>query len=788
MFVVKRDGRRERISFDKILHRIENLSDGLDGVRCETLAQRVIQGLYDGVKTTELDSLASETAAYLSTTHPDYDRLAARLAVSNLQKETVDDFAALANLLYHYVNPLNGKHSPLLSQETYEIIQQYAGEIQAHLVYERDFQYSYFGFKTLCKSYLLRINGNIVERPQHLLMRVALGIHGTDLENAFRTYDLMSRMVMTHASPTLFNAGTPRPQCSSCFLLQMTADSIDGIYETLGRCARISKNAGGIGLAIHKIRAKESYIAGTNGTSNGIVPMLRVFNNTARYVDQGGGKRKGAFAIYLEPWHADIFDFLDLRKNTGVEEARARDLFYALWVPDLFMRRVKEDGQWSLMCPDQCPGLHKVHSEEFEQLYTRYEREGKASRTIKAQELWTAIVETQMETGTPYMLYKDACNGKSNQQHLGTIQSSNLCTEIIQYTSPDEVAVCNLASIVLKAFVKGGGKDFDHAGLAEVVHQAVVNLNRIIDRNYYPLEEARVSNLRHRPIGLGVQGLADTFILLRYPFDGPEARGLNREIFETIYYAACQASMELAKRDGPYESYPGSPASRGILQWDMWQAPQLSGRWDWAALKADIARWGLRNSLLVAPMPTASTAQIMGNYECFEPIGSNIYVRRTLAGEFPVINQYLVQDLIRLGLWDPDMKNEIVSARGSIQGIDRIPPEIRHLYRTVWEIRQRAIVDMAADRAPFIDQSQSLNIHMAAPTHGKVTSLHFHAWQSGLKTGMYYLRSRPAADPIAFTVDLHDKTSFGNNLTYKNQQQQGVCNVDDPDSCLSCGS
>ena len=628
----------------------------------------------------------------------------------------------------------------------------HAEELNSAIVYDRDFNYQYFGFKTLERSYLLRLDGKVAERPQHMIMRVAVGIHGDDIEHAIETYNLMSQKCFTHASPTLFSAGTPQPQLSSCFLIDMKEDSIEGIYDTLKSCAMISKNAGGVGMNAHCIRATGSYISGTNGTSNGIVPMLRVFNNTARYVDQGGNKRPGAFAVYLEPWHADVFEFLDLRKNHGKEEVRARDLFFALWVPDLFMKRVESNGEWTLMCPNECPGLADVWGEKFEALYEKYEREGRGRKTVKAQKLWYSILEAQTETGTPYMLYKDACNRKSNQQNLGTIRSSNLCTEIIEYSSPDEIAVCNLASLALPTFVDTSRGEYDFQRLHEVTQVVVKNLNKIIDINHYPVEEARRSNFRHRPIGVGVQGLADAFLALRLPFESPEAKHLNKQIFETIYHAALTASCELARQLGPYQTYEGSPVSKGILQYDMWNVTP-SELWDWASLKADIAKHGVRNSLLLAPMPTASTSQILGNNECFEPYTSNIYSRRVLAGEFQVVNPWLLKDLVDMGLWSDNMKNRIISEGGSIQRIPNIPDDIKALYKTVWEISQKTIVQMAADRGAFIDQSQSLNIHIKEPTMGKITSMHFTGWKLGLKTGMYYLRTMAASAPIQFTVD-----------------------------------
>ncbi|KAJ9602038.1 ribonucleotide-diphosphate reductase subunit rnr1 [Cladophialophora chaetospira] len=754
MFVYKRDGRKERVQFDKITARVSRLCYGLDPehVDAAAITQKVISGVYQGVTTIELDNLAAETAAYMTVTHPDYAILAARIAVSNLHKQTKKQFSAVISDLYHYINPKNNKPSPMISKETYECILRHADELNSAIVYDRDFNYQYFGFKTLEKSYLLKIGKQVAERPQHMIMRVAVGIHGDDIEKAIETYNLMSQKCFTHASPTLFNAGTPQPQLSSCFLIDMKEDSIEGIYDTLKICAMISKTAGGIGLNAHCIRATGSYIAGTNGTSNGLIPMLRVFNNTARYVDQGGNKRPGAFAIYLEPWHADVFDFLNLRKNHGKEEVRARDLFYAMWTPDLFMERVEKNQEWTLFCPHEAPGLADVYGDEFKELYERYEKEGRGRQTVKAQKVWYAILEAQTETGTPYMLYKDACNKKSNQKNLGTIRSSNLCTEIVEYTAPDEVAVCNLASLALPTFVDQSRGEYDFGRLHEVVQVVTRNLNKIIDINYYPVPEAQKSNFRHRPIGLGVQGLADAFLALRLPFDSPEARQLNIQIFETIYHGALTASCELAKELGTYETYEGSPVSQGILQYDMWNVTPTD-LWNWDALKADIAKHGVRNSLLVAPMPTASTSQILGNNECFEPYTSNIYSRRVLAGEFQVVNPWLLKDLVDLGLWSDNMKNRIIADGGSIQNIPNIPADIKELYKTVWEISQRTVLQMAADRGAFIDQSQSLNIHLKEPTMGKITSMHFAGWKMGLKTGMYYLRTMAATQPIQFTVD-----------------------------------
>ena len=758
MFVVKRDGHKEPIMFDKITARIKklcyNLNPLVDPVR---VAMRVIEGLYDGVTTSELDNLASEIAATMTTSHPDYAQLAARISVSNLHKNTKKSFSDTMTDLYQYVNPRTGKDAPLLSDEVYDIIQKNKDVLDSSIIYNRDFGYDFFGFKTLERSYLLKLNGVIVERPQHMLMRVSVGIHMEDIDSVLETYELMSKRYFTHATPTLFNSGTPKPQMSSCFLLAMQDDSIDGIYDTLKQTAKISQSAGGIGLSIHNVRATGSYISGTNGTSNGIVPMLRVYNDTARYVDQGGGKRKGSFAIYVEPWHADIFDFLDLKKNHGKEEMRARDLFYAMWVPDLFMKRVEADAEWTLMCPNECPDLYNNHSDEFDALYLKYESEGKGRKTIRARELWEKILESQIETGTPYMLYKDASNRKSNQKNLGTIRSSNLCTEIMEYTSPDEVAVCNLASIALPMFIKDGA--FDHDELFRVTKQVTKNLNRVIDRNYYPVKEAENSNMRHRPVGLGVQGLADAFIKLRLPFTSQEAKDLNQEIFETLYFAAVTASMEEAEKDGPYSSYKGSPMSKGEFQHNMWgiKDEELSGRWDWAALRKKVKKHGVRNSLLVAPMPTASTSQILGNNECFEPYTSNIYTRRVLSGEFIVVNKHLLEDLVELGLWTEDMKQELMRANGSVQHIEGIPADIKELYKTVWEMSMKDIIDMARHRGYFIDQSQSLNLFMEGATMAKLTSMHFYAWKSGLKTGMYYLRTKSAVDAIKFTLTNKEK-------------------------------
>ncbi|MFI8380097.1 ribonucleoside-diphosphate reductase subunit alpha [Leeuwenhoekiella sp. NPDC079379] len=758
MYVVKRDGRKEPVMFDKITARIKKLCYGLNPlVDPVKISLRVIEGLYDGVTTSELDNLAAEVAATMTTSHPDYAKLAARVSVSNLHKNTKKTFSEVVTDLYEYVNPRTGKKAPLIADDVYAVISKHKEELDSSIIYSRDFGYDYFGFKTLERSYLLKINGKIAERPQHMLMRVAVGIHLDDLASVKETYELMSKKFFTHATPTLFNSGTPKPQMSSCFLLTMQDDSIDGIYDTLKQTAKISQSAGGIGLSIHNVRATGSYIGGTNGTSNGIVPMLRVYNDTARYVDQGGGKRKGSFAMYIEPWHADIFDFLDLKKNHGKEEMRARDLFYAMWIPDLFMERVQNNDTWTLMCPNECPNLFNVHSEEFEQLYLKYESEGKGRKTIKARELWEKILESQIETGTPYMLYKDAANRKSNQQNLGTIRSSNLCTEIMEYTSPDEVAVCNLASIGLPMFIKDG--QFDHKELYRITKRVTRNLNKVIDRNYYPVKEAENSNMRHRPIGLGVQGLADTFIKLRLPFTSDEAKKLNQEIFETLYFAAVTASKEMAQEEGAYSTFEGSPISKGDFQHNLWgiKDEELSGRWDWGKLRTEVMEHGVRNSLLVAPMPTASTSQILGNNEAFEPYTSNIYTRRVLSGEFIVVNKHLLEDLVELGLWDEELKQAIMRANGSIQHIDGIPEDLKELYKTVWELSMKDIIDMSRHRGYFIDQSQSLNLFMENANFSKLTSMHFYAWKSGLKTGMYYLRTKSAVDAIKFTLNKEAK-------------------------------
>lgn len=814
MLVIKRDGHRESVKFDKITARIEKLCYGLDSnyITPVEVAMKVINGLYDGVTTVELDNLAAETAATMTTRHPDYAKLAARIAISSLHKVTSKSFSNTMKRLYTYVDPKTEQNAPLISKETWKTIKANAAALDQAIIYDRDFGYDYFGFKTLERSYLMKVDGKTVERPQHLIMRVAVGIHGDDIPAAIETYNLMSEKWFTHATPTLFNAGTPKPQLSSCFLLTMKDDSIDGIYDTLKQCAKISQSAGGIGLSIHNVRAKGSYIKGTGGTSNGIVPMLRNFDMTARYVDQGGGKRKGSFAIYLEPWHADIFDFLDLKKNHGKDEMRARDLFYAIWISDLFMKRVENNEMWSLFCPNECPGMGDCWGEEFERLYEKYEKEGKARKQIKAQDLWFEILESQIETGTPYILYKDAANRKSNQKNLGTIKSSNLCTEIMEFTSKDEVAVCNLASIALPKFVTDEGT-FDHQKLYEITKVITRNLNKVIDINYYPVEEARTSNMRHRPIGIGVQGLADAFILLRMPFDSEEARALNTDIFETIYFAAMEASMEEAKKDGAYETFKGSPVSKGIFQFDMWGVTPSSGRWDWDNLKKEVKQNGVRNSLLLAPMPTASTSQILGNNECFEPYTSNIYSRRTLSGEFIIANKHLMKDLIEAGIWNDTMRQKLIAGNGSVQNIPEIPQNLKDIYKTVWEISQKAIIDMSADRGAFICQSQSLNIHIKDPNFGKLTSMHFYAWKKGLKTGMYYLRSTSAANAIQFTLDkatvnqpeavkataevapvtagVANKVQEGEiayQTNYEQNRSDMACSLDDPDNCEACGS
>ena len=788
MYVITRSGEREPVKFDKITNRIQQLAGSLsEGVDPSVITKKAIEGVYDGISTRELDQLTAETAAYLSTRHPDYSVLAGRIAVSNLHKETKGCFSENIKMMYNYVNPNTQEHSPLVCKELYEKVMEYAETLDKAVVDKRDFDYDYFGFKTLERSYLLKIDGKTIERPGQMLLRVSLGIYLNDIDAAVETYHLMSKKLFTHASPTLFNSGTNKPQLSSCFLLTMQDDSIEGIYNTLKQTALISQSAGGVGLSIHNIRAKGSFIKGTNGTSNGIVPMLKVFNDTARYVDQGGGKRKGAFAIYLEPWHADVFDFLEMKKNTGKEEQRARDLFYALWIPDLFMKRVQSNASWSLFCPHECPGLPETYGVEFEKLYLRYEDEGKAKKTIKAQDLWFTILEIQIETGLPYMLYKDSINEKSNQKNLGTIKSSNLCTEIMEYTSPDEIAVCNLASVALNKFVDTKSGQYNHKSLYKVVYRATLNLNRIIDINYYPIPEAERSNFRHRPIGLGVQGLADTFFLMKLPFESEEALKLDEEIFETMYFAAMTASKDLSKELGPYQTYQGSPVSQGQFQFDLWGVTPKSGRWNWGKLKEEVKKYGVRNSLLIAPMPTASTSQILGNNECFEPITSNIYVRRVLSGEFAVVNKYLVQDLIKHDLWNENLRNEIMAHNGSIQPIECIPTPLKELYKTVWEIKQRSVIDHALVRAPYICQGQSLNIHLQEPNFGKISSMHFYAWKAGLKTGMYYLRTRSPVNAVQFTVK--NKQSIAQREKTRELFDESLaCSLENLDDCLQCGS
>ena len=786
MLVVKRDGSRVPVQFDEILKRIDGLCAGLSSVvKPAEVALKVINGFADGMTTTELDNLSAEISAALSTHHSDYGKLAARIIISNMHKSTSNSFVNAMKRLYTYVDEKTGQNAPMISRDAWKVIHENAARLDAAIVHENDFTFDYFGYRTLERSYLMKINNQVVERPQYMFMRVAIGIHMENIEKAIETYQLLSEKWFTHATPTLFNAGTPKPQMSSCFLLQMQDDSIDGIYDTLKQCAKISRSAGGIGLSIHNIRAKGSYIKGTGGHSNGIVPMLRNFDMTARYVDQGGGKRKGSFAIYLEPWHADIFDFLELKKNHGKEEMRARDLFYALWVSDLFMQRVEANADWSLFCPHECPGLADVYGDEFVRLYESYEKAGKARKTIKAQDLWFAVLESQTETGTPYLLYKDAANKKSNQKNLGTIKSSNLCTEIIEYTAPDEVAVCNLASLALNKFVIDG--KLDHQKLYEITKIVTVNLNRVIDINYYPVEEARKSNMRHRPIGLGVQGLADAFMMLHLPFDSAEARQLNEEIFETIYFGAMEASMELATQHGPYETFKGSPVSKGIFQFDMWGVTPKSNRWNWEKLKQEVKKNGVRNSLLVAPMPTASTSQILGNNECFEPYTSNLYTRRTLAGEFILVNKHLMRDLSELGLWNENMRQALIAANGSIQNIAGIPESLKAVYKTVWEISQKAIIDMSADRGAYICQSQSLNIHLTDVNFAKLTSMHFYGWKKGLKTGMYYLRTTAAADAIKFTLDKKAAENVGAKSAEENKADM-ICSLDNKEACLACGS
>ncbi|KEG14097.1 putative origin recognition complex subunit 1, putative,cell division cycle 6 [Trypanosoma grayi] len=759
LFVKNANDELKPFDTEKIRHRLEVLSRDLDteNVDIDRLTKSVVDGVYDAITTTELDRLVSETAAYAVTKHPHYGLLGGRLCVAALHKKTNDSVLETFRILFNYRIPGTERWAPLVSEETWKIVVEHHTELQDMIDYKRDMNFDFFGYRTLERSYLLRVKTaegemKIIERPQHMFLRVAIGIHGADMQHVKETYDYMSLGFFTHATPTLFNAGTPVPQMSSCFLVAMRDDSIEGIYDTLKQCAIISKSAGGIGIHVHNIRCAGSYIAGTNGTSNGLVPMLRVWNNTARYVDQGGGRRKGAIAIYLEPWHGDIMNFLLLKKNTGKEDMRARDLFYALWVPDLFMERVEKHENWTLMDPHTAPGLSDCYGNDFKKLYERYESEGRGVKTMKAQEVWFAILETQMETGVPFLVYKDACNKKSNQNNIGVIKCSNLCTEIVEYSSPKEIAVCNLASIALPRFLNNK-VEFDHQRLYEVTKVVTRNLNKVIDRNHYPLKEARDSNMLNRPIGIGVQGLADLFALMRLPFTDIKARELNEDIFETIYYGAVVASVELAEEEERYARFNGSPASEGKLQFDLWDEKPKSGRWNWDELKKRVETSGMRNSLLVAPMPTASTSQILGNNECFEPFTSNIYVRRVLSGEFPVVNKYLVMDLIKRNLWSDEMRNQIIANDGSVQKIKAIPDDLKELYKVVWEIKQRDLIDMAVDRGKYIDQSQSLNLFLESPTSGQLTSMHFYAWKKGLKTGVYYLRSRPSVDAIKFTVD-----------------------------------
>lgn len=780
MYVVKRDGRHQTLDLGKITDRLKNLCDGLSPLIDDgELAMHVVEGIYPGVKTTELDDLAAELSAYRSSWHFDYGILAARIAVSNLHKNTLDSFSGTMDRLFTIKHPKTGKPLPQIDEKVMEFIREHADVLDSAIDHQRDFQYDYFGFKTLERSYLTRWNGNIVERPQHMLMRVACGIWVGDVERALDTYQLLSEGWYTHASPTLFHSGKPNPGLSSCFLLTMKDDSIEGIFDTLKNCAVISKSAGGIGLDITGVRSLDQIIAGTGGTSNGLTPMARVFEAAARYVDQGGNKRKGAFALYLEPWHACVFRFIDLKKSVGSAELRARDLFYGLWIPDIFMRRVAEGGKWSLMSPDDCPGLQDVHSEDFDRLYAEYEAKGWYVRQVEAMDLWKAIITSVIESGAPYILFKDACNRKSNQKNLGTIRCSNLCTEIVQYSSPGEIAVCNLASIALPKFVIDGV--FDHQRLYQTVKKVVYSLNRVIDAQYYGrVAETAVSNLRHRPMGIGVQGLADAFHVLRLSFDGPEARRLNKDIFETMYYGALEASMELAQRDGPYDTYQGSPVSQGILQFDMWGVEPDSGRWDWSDLRGRVVAHGIRNSLLIAPMPTASTSQILGNMECFEPRTSNLFFRRTLAGEFCVINKYLQEDLIARGQWTPEMRKAIVAADGSLKHIPGISADLKDIYRTVWEISPKSILEMAADRGPYICQSQSMNLYIARPNFSKVSSVLFKAWRLGLKTGLYYLRTKETSKAQKPTIDPE-------KIKDHEEATAAVCVRGGPD-CVSCSS
>lgn len=797
MFVTKRSGSKEELSFDKIVNRVRVLGydANIHHINYQLLAIDIIKQLYDNISTSKIDELLAEQCAIMANKHPDYSILASRVVISNHQKNTSDSFFSSMEPLFNHYNINTNQHNPIISSDFYDFIKHNREVLDSFIVHDRDYLIDYFGFKTLERAYLLKYNNTIVERPQYMWLRVAIALHYKTigkfsksyvLERIKETYDLMSTKYFTHATPTLFNAGTNNPQMSSCFLVAMKEDSIDGIFDTLKECALISKWAGGIGLHVHNIRSKNSYIAGTNGTSNGLVPMLKVFNDTARYVDQGGNKRNGSFAIYLEPWHPDIFDFLDLKKNHGDENSKARDLFYGLWICDLFMKRVHSDSNWSLFCPNKCNGLADTFGDEFEQLYINYENLGYATKTIKARELWYAILDSQMETGTPYMLYKDHINKKSNQQNVGTIKSSNLCCEITEYSSSEETAVCNLASIALCSFVNTNTKQFDFNKLHEVTKIVTNNLNNVIDSNYYPTKSTKQSNLKHRPIGIGVQGLADTFFLMDYAFDSDEAKQLNKQIFETMYHAALEKSNELANIFGSYDTFNGSPASKGILQFDMWNVTP-SDRYDWISLKEKIISSGLRNSLLIAPMPTASTSQILGFNECFEPITSNLYSRKTLAGEFMVVNKYLMKELISLNLWDSDMVKLITRDRGSIQSIPQIPQLIKDKYKTVWELKMKSLIDMSADRGAFICQSQSLNLWMAAPTYDKLTSMHFHAWNKGLKTGIYYLRRQPKTFAQQFTVDPHNTKQLTLHLSSPTTNNTQVSDNNE-EGCVNCSA
>ncbi len=785
MYVTKRNGQREEVSFDKVLNRIKAAAKGLD-VNATIIAQKTLARIYNGVTTTELDELSARLAISLASTHPDYGTLASQIAVSNHQRNTSASFCDVMKLLSQQIHPRTGETFSTISPEFVGLLDGREAIIDAAIAHERDFLFDYFGFKTLEKQYLLKDSeGKVVERPQYMYMRVALALWGhlPTLDHAFETYELLSTKRFTHATPTLFNAGMPRQQCSSCYLLAMDSDTVTGIYKTLGDCAQISKYAGGIGLHIHNIRAKGSIIRGTNGVSNGIVPMLRVFNNTARYIDQGGGKRNGSFAIYLEPWHADIEDFLMLKRNTGSEEERARDLFYAMWVPDLFMERVEADAEWTLFCPAEAPGLADVWGPEFKELYERYEHEGKGRATVSAQKLWFKILDSQIETGTPYLVYKDAANAKSNQQNVGTIKSSNLCSEVLQYSDASETAVCNLASINLATFVDPKKRQFNFDELRRVTAITIRNLNRVIDINYYPTPETEKSNMRHRPVGLGIQGLADVFAMMRMPWESEKAADLNQRIFEHMYYAAIQQSAKMAQEYGSYDSFTGSPASTGKLQPDLWAVQpltELDGSLDWGQLRLQAAQ-GLRNSLLLAPMPTASTSQICGSNECFEPFTSNIYTRRTIAGEFIVINKYLMNDLMRYQLWSEELKQKIIAMNGSIQDIEEIPKTIKELYKTSYEIKQRTLIDLAAARGAFICQSQSLNLFVLDATYSKLTSMHFYAWRKGLKTGIYYLRTKAPVMAQKFTVD---PTLLSDILADKKQREEDQKKADE--GCLMC--